>query len=275
MDDFTTKNTFTIGNMSNDNYFHIDEHVLPSEIEVNDMMAKKKLLPTIWENGNLNPKIRLKLLDIADLFWEELNLKWVKRLDIILTGSICNYNWNEYSDIDLHIIINYADVDENIDLVRELLDVKRMQWNENHINLKIYKHQVELYVQDANAPHISNGVFSLERNQWVKKPNSMSNQSIKINKNYIKSNVAFYINYIDNLSNQFFAENNDEFKLRQLYKKVNSLISKLHLMRKQGLSEQGEMSPKNIIYKILRLKDYIKKIYELKFIIFDYLNSIK
>lgn len=275
MDDFTTKNTFTLGNKSNDNYFHIDEHVLPSEIEVNDMMAKKKLLPRIWENGNLNPKIRLKLLDIADLFWEELNLKWVKRLDIILTGSICNYNWNEYSDIDLHIIINYADVDENIDLVRELLDVKRMQWNENHINLKIYQHQVELYVQDVNAPHISNGVFSLERNQWIKKPSSISNQTIKINKDYIKSNVAFYINYIDNLSNQFFAENNDEFKLRQLYKKVNSLISKLHLMRKQGLSEQGEMSPKNIIYKILRLKDYIKNIYELKFIIFDYLNSIK
>lgn len=275
MEDFTAKNTFTIGNKSNDNYFHIDEHILPSEIEVNDMMAKKKLLPIIWDNGQLNPKIRLKLLDIADLFWDELNLKWVKRLDIVLTGSICNYNWNEYSDIDLHIIINYADVDENIDLVRELLDVKRMQWNENHINLKIYQHQVELYVQDVNQPHISNGIFSLERNQWIKKPSSVSNQPIKINKDYIKSTVAFYINYIDELSDNFFIENNDEFKLRQLYKKVNSLISKLHLMRKQGLSEQGEMSPKNIIYKILRLKNYIKKIYELKFIIFDYLNSIK
>lgn len=275
MEDFTAKNTFTIGNKSNDNYFHIDEHILPSEIEVNDMMAKKKLLPIIWDNGHLNPKIRLKLLDIADLFWDELNLKWVKRLDIVLTGSICNYNWNEYSDIDLHIIINYADVDENIDLVRELLDVKRMQWNENHINLKIYQHQVELYVQDVNQPHISNGIFSLERNQWIRKPSSVSNQPIKINKDYIKSTVAFYINYIDELSDNFFIENNDEFKLRQLYKKVNSLISKLHLMRKQGLSEQGEMSPKNIIYKILRLKNYIKKIYELKFIIFDYLNSIK
>ena len=66
----------------------------------------------IWdENNKLKPEISEKLLRIAKDFYEKLDLP-TPILDITFTGSMANYNWTDLSDIDLHIVIDYLDVNE-------------------------------------------------------------------------------------------------------------------------------------------------------------------
>jgi predicted nucleotidyltransferase len=52
--------------------------------------------------------------------------------DIQLTGSLANYNWTNKSDLDVHILIDFNDIDENVDLVKKALDGQRFIWNTRH-----------------------------------------------------------------------------------------------------------------------------------------------
>ena len=37
--------------------------------------------------------------------------------DVVLTGSLANYNWSQYSDVDLHIIIDFEESKYEMDLL--------------------------------------------------------------------------------------------------------------------------------------------------------------
>ena len=89
--------------------------------------------------------------------------------DIQLTGSLANYNWTPKSDLDVHVLIDFSKVDPNKDLVERALDGQRFIWNLRH-NIIIRGHDVELYIQDVNEPHVASGLFSLQRNEWIKTP---------------------------------------------------------------------------------------------------------
>ena len=137
----------------------IDEEVNPKNIDLSSFKVKDSLNPKIFdENEKINSEIKSRLLMIADDFFDTLELPWVDVTDITLTGSLANYNWSKFSDVDLHIIIDYNEVDEKETLVSEYLAAKKNIWNEKH-DIKIKGYDVELYVQDMNEPHISTGVY--------------------------------------------------------------------------------------------------------------------
>ena len=70
---------------------------------------QKKLNSKIWEKfGNsvrMEPIVRTRLLEIANEFIDFLDVE-IMVSDIILTGSLANYNWSKYSDFDIHILID-------------------------------------------------------------------------------------------------------------------------------------------------------------------------
>ena len=145
-----------------DDNFSITKGELLRQISLSSFRPQKVLNPKIWVGDKINSRVRLRLLDIADDFIDTLNIGWVKIKDIILTGSLANYNWSKYSDFDLHILINFKDVDERTDFVKEYFDAKKNDWNNKHENLKIYGFPVELYVQDTNDTHTESGIYSLK-----------------------------------------------------------------------------------------------------------------
>ena len=76
-----------------------------------------------------------------------------------ITGSLANYNWNKkYSDIDLHILIDYSKVDKRTDFVDNYFYSQKKLWNEEHKDLRIFGFPIEVYVQDVNKEHTSSGV---------------------------------------------------------------------------------------------------------------------
>ena len=253
---------------------NFENEVAPSEISTEPLDKKSELCPKVWNGFDLNPKIRMRLLDIADQFWFDLGLDWVKVRDIIITGSICNYNWSRYSDIDLHIVVDYRDVDENTDLVKEFMYAQKNDWNDNHLNLSIYGFPVEIYVQDVSEEHVSSGIYSLERNQWIVKPSSEKIKEIDGDSPKIKEKAAYLMTLIDRMERYMQAYRDDSHRMELLYEKANSFIGKLRKMRRRSLDKGGEMSIGNLVYKIMRQKGYVDKLYKIKYTSFDYLNSL-
>ena len=80
---------------------------------ISSFHLKNELNPKLWDDFDLDDEVRRDILQIGQDFFEGTEIK-VDVLDIVLCGSLCNYNWSErYSEYDLHIIIDRTKVDED------------------------------------------------------------------------------------------------------------------------------------------------------------------
>jgi predicted nucleotidyltransferase len=228
---------------------------------------KKLLCPDIWENKVIIPRIEEKLLRIARDFYKELDVE-AEIKDIILTGSITNFNYTKLSDLDVHIIIDFSEVDDNVELVKKAFDGQRFMWNIRH-NIIIKEHDVELYVQDVNEENISSGSYSLMNHIWLKEPSySQPNVDNKdVNSKYELR--ASDINEFEKLSKQ----NLDPYDSEQYYNKAKELKTKIMKSRKDGLSESGEFSIENLVFKKLRNEGKFKKLIDIIGILYDKIYS--
>lgn len=254
----------------------IEEEQL-NEVEANQINLKSfevqdELNPKFWVNGKINSRVRLKLLDLADEFYDSMNIKWVKPKDIVLTGSIANYNWSKYSDVDVHILVDYKEVWEKTDFVKDYFDSKKQLWSEEHDTLKIYGFPVEMYVEDANVKNPNSGIYSLEKNEWLVEPNDF--QDSEINEETIKEISAKLMTEIDEIDDKLKTEK-DNHKLEVLSTKMKRLFDKLVKQRKESLNKHGELGTYNIIWKVLRRTNYLDKIWDIINNIYNKVNSIK
>ena len=256
---------------------NIENEITSDDVDLSSFNIKKQLNPKFGQDGHLDSRIRLKLLDIADDFIDFLDVDWVKPKDVIMTGSLANFNWNgEYSDIDLHILMDFSDVDENVNLVKNYFLSKKSLWNDEHKDIKIFGFPVELYVQDINEEHDSSGVYSLDRDVWLVEPDRDVLATSKVNKQFIKNKVSEYVNQIDKLIYLYKKNKNDEYKLEKISKKANKLWDEIKDSRKKGFEISGgkEMNNFNIIFKSLRRGKYLDKLYKLKTKTYDILSSL-
>ena len=252
---------------------NLEFEVDSSDVDLSSF-KKQDSLPSIWKDEDtLDSKVRLKLLDIADDFWEYVNVTWVEPIGIIITGSLCNYNWSEYSDVDLHLIVNFNEIGDRKEFVKQYLDSKKNEWNEEHGALKIYGYPVELYVQDVDEDVSAGGVYDLEENKWIRKPSYDDMEEIGAESDDIKEKAARVMTIIDDMCD-YFNDTDDAHKLELLADDADNLWKKIKDMRKNGLAEDGEMSIGNIIYKYMRRKKYLDKLFDLRAAIYDKTNTI-
>ena len=244
-----------------------------ADIDFSSFTPQQELNPKIWPNGKINSRVRLRLMDIADDFFATLKIDWLKPLDILLTGSMANYNWSKYSDFDLHLLLNFSDVDENVDFVHEYFTAKKKLWNEEHENLMIYGFPVEVYVQDISEPLVSNGIYSLYKNKWVVEPSKDAIKSLGNEKETIKAKAIETMKKIDALYNATFNISYG-YDGEKIIAQIKKLINIIKGIRKESLSNGGEMSAGNIFFKILRRTGYIEKLFTAKTLAYDRKESI-
>lgn len=244
-----------------------------NDISLSSFKIKKELNPKFWINDKLNSRVRLRLMDIADDFMDELSVDWVKPKDYILTGSIANYNWSRYSDIDIHILIDFKKVyPKNTDFVDDYFKAKKENWLSNHEDLKVFGFPIEISVEDSNEDNPSTGRYSLYKNKWIVEPNDF--QDAVLNQDYVKKRAATFMTQIDDIEKKLNSES-DKHKCERYGDKVYKIFDKLKKMRTDGLeSDKKEMSSGNIIYKIMRRAGYIDKIWEIYNLSYDKSNSI-
>ena len=104
---------------------------LEEEVEASSFKIHNTLESRIWDGEDLKPKIRTALMKIARDFIDNLPVP-VKIEDVTLTGSLANYNWSNYSDVDLHIIVDFLSMDTDRKLIKSFFDNARMKWNNTH-----------------------------------------------------------------------------------------------------------------------------------------------
>ena len=180
----------------------------------------------------------------------------VKIKDITLTGSLANFNWSSYSDVDLHIIVDFLEVDENVELVKAFFDVARWKWNESHqISMKGY--DVEIYVEDEGESHKSSGVYSILNDEWIEEP-QQSDPSIDFEGARRKADdIEFQVNAVSNLISAG--------SYKKALRSIERLKLKIRNMRRAGLeSPQQEFSLENIAFKILRRNDTLQFLNQMK-----------
>ena len=247
-----------------------------ADVDLSSFSIKKRLNPKFWKDGHLDTRIRLKLMDIADAVMEYIDADWFDPEDVIMTGSLANYNWNdEYSDIDLHILIDFDDIHSDRETAKKYLDKAMKAWKSEHSNITIYGFPVEVYVQDADETHTSTGVYSIDKDKWLVKPDIEKLRNCKINKKKIRKMVAHYGTKIDNLCDIYNETNDDEYRVRKLAEKVDKLFDAMKRERKKGLnSSTSEINNGNIMYKALRRSGYLQKIIDLKHKVFDKMHSL-
>lgn len=212
---------------------------------INEYETQDTLNPALWSDGKFDSKLRAALLKIAKHFIEFLDVP-AKIKDVTLTGSNVNYNWTPQSDIDLHVILDYSEVDENADLVRNLMMAKKNIWNNNY-PLKYRDMDIELYAQDDTEPHTSTGVYSLLNNQWINEPSPAKIQ-VKDADIIAKSEPFAYM--IDNIK----ADDPN------VMERVEALKAKLKKFRQCGLESGGEYSLENLAFKQLRRSGHLERL---------------
>lgn len=222
---------------------------------IKSFYIKDTLNPKIWDNFKIDEQVREQLLQIAQDFYESVDLK-AEVKDIILCGSLANYNWSEkYSDYDLHIVIDYSDVDENTELVEKVCDLAKKQWMVSH-DIYIKGYEVEVYIQNGSQELKSQGVYSLMNDKWLVRPERVE---FEPDEKSIKDKATPIMGIIDDLEEEVDEDKYPEFK-----KKLEFVWNKIKKMRKAGLEKEGEFSIGNLVFKLLRRNGYIEKVMDLK-----------
>lgn len=228
-----------------------------NKLERNDFY-KEELNPSFWKENKFDQGIRKKLLMIANDFFSALKFS-AKILDIQLTGSLANYNWTDKSDFDVHVLIDFSEVDDNTELVKRAVDGARFMWNLKH-NIKIKGFDVELYAQDINEPHTASGLFSLLNNKWVRIPKF---NPPEIDYKDVDKKFQGIVSDILNVENVVSTLNFLSVTPEEIYTLTVKLKKKILDMRKEGLARSGEFSVENLVFKKLRNEGYIEKIIDL------------
>ena len=215
---------------------------------------QNELNPKIWESSDkMSSKVRDRLLDIAYEFIEFLGVDVIIS-DVVMTGSLANFNWSRFSDVDLHLIADFEQFSEKeLPLYEELFRLKKTLFNDKH-DIKIYGYDVELYVQNDVESHFSSGEYSVSFDEWKNKPKK---EKVKIDTELIKNKSEHWMKIIDEVIN-----NSDDKSLEFGVESINKVKDKLKKYRTAGLEGGGEMSDENLVFKVLRRNGYIQKLFD-------------
>ncbi len=231
----------------------LNEIIDANEINVDALKVKNRLCPKVWDSDEeMNPEVRQALLKNALEFIKFSKLENARFEDIILTGSMANYNWHEGSDLDVHVLMDYDQISDDNEFVDDYFKTKKNLWAER-LPIQVKDHDVELYVQDTNEPHTSTGVYSLLNDKWLTKP---IKSMVAIDVPNIRAKTIDFMNQIDNLLDSEVGSLRVE--------DIEKIMDKLRAYRKAGLEDEGEFSTENLVFKMLRNTGYLEQLADLK-----------
>lgn len=193
----------------------------------------------IFDGMKMRDNVREALLKIVQEFLDKLNENEIPIvvIDYRLVGSNAAYNYTSKSDIDVHIIADLSNFKNDSKLLQLLYDYFKSNFNDKY-DITVRGMDVELYIEDSSLGSISNGVYSIKDNEWVKKPKKINAPDFKVedSKQY------------KDLVKQYQDIKDDE---------ISDFIDNLYVIRKVSLSKGGEFAEGNLIFKAFRDNGYL------------------
>jgi predicted nucleotidyltransferase len=233
------------------------KHLKPYTSFINEgQFYQGELNPVFWQDGQFDQETRTKLLQIATDFYTDLKVE-APIIDIHLTGSLANFNWTEHSDLDVHVLLDFSTIGEDVELVKKAMDGLRFVWNLRH-PVKIKGFDVELYAQDHKEPHVASGLYSLLKGEWIIEPKA---DEPKIDENDVLRKAEAYKVEIAELEKE--VDQTDSEQAREAQDRISALKQKIMKARKEGLAANGEFSIENLVFKQLRNDGFIERLINL------------
>ena len=201
--------------------------------------------PWLFDGDHLKPVIKRQLETIADDFIEFMGIPELAIEDIIITGSNVAYTYTPHSDIDLHLLVDFAKLPES-DVYKELFNAKKSLYNDTY-EITIRDIPVEVYVQDTAQSHTSLGEYSLYKDMFTRIPT-------KKRANLDEISAASKFERLEQLALEGLKSDDIE--------KVNGVLSIIKRYRQSGLDNKGEFGPENLAFKAVRSKGYFQALFD-------------
>ena len=209
-------------------------NILKESIEKHD-----KLNPLIWDGEYLRTDVRVAILEIVNKYIEDSEvLKLEDIIDIELLGSNASYNYTKDSDLDIHLVVNMDEISSDPALVQIACNAEKSLFNKAY-QITVKGIDIELYVEDVKTGAVSNGVFSVSKNEWLKKPVPKNIPDLKEDEEYLGLLDAWMIKAKKACSSKTRAE-------------VLAFINELYNLRRISIMTDGEYALGNLVFKEIR-----------------------
>lgn len=234
------------------------QEIIDDGIDFSSLEAKEELSTALWQGGELKEEMLHRLSQLANDFMTHLNLD-VNLQDVLLVGSMAGYNHSKYSDIDLHLVLDFSEISSDKDLLRKYFMLAKSKWNRSP-SVMLSGHDVEIYVEDVDDERIPSATYSIKRDEWISQP---SKEDLTIDYEGVTKKVNEKMSEVDELQSLY-----EDGEYKQAYEFGKDLRSKLRNFRQAGLDNDGEFSNENLTFKVLRrsgvfdrMNEYVKKAY--------------
>ena len=193
-----------------------------------------ELNPKLWSNDKLLPDVREKLLKIVNVFIEQCTIK-PEVVDVHLVGSNASFNYTPYSDLDVHLVVNFDLMNSTTEVLMALFSLEKTRFNKTY-KPSVHGVNVEVYVEDINASTISNGIYSLLADEWIKFPKHLTNIPTIIFGTELDKWKELILDVLETGSKE----------------DVKDTINHLYMIRKNSIMLDGEYGKGNQLFKQLR-----------------------
>lgn len=197
------------------------------------------------EEDQLRSDVKEKILAIVDEFIKYAQVD-IRILDIRLVGSNAAYNYTEESDLDVHIVTDLSEISDPEIIARLYFDSVKKNFK-NSYDITIKDIEVEMYIEDVNTASVSNGIYSVSQDQWIKEPTPTVSPTVE--------DIS--------LAEELEEEIIDSIKACKSTDELQAIVDKLHMMRKDSLASDGETGAGNLAFKSLRNKGILDKVKQL------------
>ena len=209
-------------------------------------MYNETLNPKIWNNdATLVDGVAECIESIVNQFKKDFPID-LNIADIRLVGSNASYNYNDNSDLDIHLVINFEAVPYEASVLKALCNSYRNKFN-NYYNMTVKGLPVELSIEDMSSNVCSNGVYSVTNREWIKKPTLIIKPDVNM------TNTEQFIKLTSRI-NEILSNPNS--------KDIEDMINQLYLIRKNSILIDGEYGRGNLLFKAIRNTGLLDKLKE-------------
>jgi len=217
-------------------------------VEDISLQYHNNLNPKLWDDGQLKPEVRGKLIQFAETWRDFAMIPKEMVQDIVMTGGNANYNYTDQSDIDVHLVVDRDGFGMPRDFIDQFLQDKKILWTMTHPDIKVYGYPLEPYAQDpAESIPMNQGQYSLMNAQWIQMPSNL-NLDFTGNK-VLQDKVDHYKHVVDRLIRSSASS-----------AALKGIKNKITAARGPAIAKGGEFSLENLVFKELRNQGYIDKI---------------
>ena len=215
---------------------------------VDQMTRFSKRLPGQFFDGTrLKEAVRDKSISFANARFAELGLPGLKIVDMLYVGSLASFEYDDLSDVDIHIIIDPASFPGEKAMLRRYLS------KVNDLNEFLYN-RVTFYGRKADftfyADTVENriepgvGIYSLFAQNWPSEPQPAP---IRFSRARVLAELKDYIARYNDLA-RTYGQSKQGFNC-ELF---SELREEVRLYRRKGIAKDGIRSTENIVYRSLR-----------------------